>query len=53
MSPICIEKALPCTLPSAKFLYSPAEVNTHRNISLDQSAQSLEMQQALNELCEE
>ena len=52
---LSIEKSnipLPCTPLSAKFACSPTEVNTHSRINLDHTPQSLETQQALNELCE-
>ena len=44
---------LSCSLHSAKFVCSPAEVNTHRKITLDHNPQSQEIQQALAKLCEE
>ena len=43
----------PCTPPSAKFIWSAMEVNTHRKINLDHTPQSLDTQQALNKLCEQ
>ena len=42
-----------CTLPGAKFVCSPTEVNTHRKVNLDHNQQSLETHQYLHDLCEE
>ena len=44
------DTTLPCTPPSAKFVCLPTEVNTHRELNLDNT---LETQQTFNELCEE
>ena len=47
------EDVLPCTQPSASFLYSPSQVNTHREINSEYSPPYSEVQQVLDKLIEE